>query len=88
VVESENRDELMNKLKKNEIGCAIHYPTPLPHLKSYSYQDHKLGDFPVAEKLCSEILSLPMYAEMGEAEVEGVCEITNLSTNYFSFVHH
>jgi dTDP-4-amino-4,6-dideoxygalactose transaminase len=74
VIESENRDELMNELKKNEIGCAIHYPTPLPHLESYSYQGHKLGDFPVAEKLCSEILSLPMYAETGEEMVDEVCD--------------
>lgn len=77
VIESAERDELMMKLKEEKIGCAIHYPTPLPHLKSYRYQGHKKGDFPVSEKLCSEILSLPMYAEMSEGDVDRVCDSIN-----------
>lgn len=75
VIQSPNRDEMMAKLKEVNIGCAIHYPTPLPHLKSYSYQGHKAGDFPIAEKLSSQILSIPMFAEMSEEEVDWVCEI-------------
>ncbi|MEQ9467095.1 MAG: DegT/DnrJ/EryC1/StrS family aminotransferase [Ekhidna sp.] len=75
VVQSEKREELISRLKEVNIGCAIHYPTPLPHLKSYSYQRRKIGDFPVAEKLCSQILSLPMFAEMSEDEVDWVCEV-------------
>lgn len=77
VIQSEKRDELMQKLKRKNIGFAIHYPTPLPHMKSYQYQGHQLGDFPVAEKLCNTILSLPMYAEMGESDVEEVCGMIN-----------
>ncbi|WP_424961686.1 DegT/DnrJ/EryC1/StrS family aminotransferase [Ekhidna sp.] len=74
VIQSKERDVLMDKLKKVNIGCAIHYPTPLPHLNSYSYKGHKKGDFPVAEKLCSEILSLPIFPEITEEEVDWVCE--------------
>ena len=77
VIQSVKRDELMNKLKEVNIGCALHYPTPLPHLKSYEYQNHRLGDFPVAEKLCNEILSLPIFPELSEEEVDWVCEIIN-----------
>lgn len=77
VIEIEKRAELIQKLKEANIGCAIHYPTPLPHLKSYEYQGHKVGDFPVAEKLSSEILSLPMYAEMSEQQVEQIASIIN-----------
>ena len=76
-IQSEKREELMNKLKEVNVGCAIHYPTPLPHLECYQYQGHRLGDFPIAEKLCKEILSLPMFAEMSEEEVDWVSEILN-----------
>lgn len=77
VIQSNQRDELMNRLKEVNIGCAIHYPTPIPHLKSYAYKKHPMGEFPVAEKLCNEILSLPMFAELTEAEVDWICEILN-----------
>ncbi|WP_425392310.1 DegT/DnrJ/EryC1/StrS family aminotransferase [Ekhidna sp.] len=75
VIQSEKRNELMAKLKEENIGCAIHYPTPLPHLNSYSYKGHSKGDFPVAEKLCSEILSLPIFPEMEEQQVSMVSKV-------------
>ncbi|NQZ77984.1 MAG: DegT/DnrJ/EryC1/StrS family aminotransferase [Ekhidna sp.] len=75
VIESQERDALMQKLKEGNIGCAIHYPTPLPHLPSYSYKKHFIGDFPVAEKLCAEILSLPIFPELSEEEVDRICEV-------------
>ena len=75
VIQSPRRDDLMNKLREGDIGYALHYPTPLPHLKSYAYKTHVTGDFPNAEKLCAEVLSLPMYAELTEEEVEQVSEV-------------
>ncbi|MCP4458485.1 MAG: DegT/DnrJ/EryC1/StrS family aminotransferase [Cytophagales bacterium] len=66
VIQSDKREELMNKLKKEGIGCAIHYPTALPFVEAYSYKNHGQNNFPVAERVTSRILSLPMYAEMGE----------------------
>ncbi|WP_436517203.1 DegT/DnrJ/EryC1/StrS family aminotransferase [Ekhidna sp. To15] len=77
VIQSNRRDELMSRLKEVNIGCAIHYPTPIPHLKSYAYKKHRQGEFPIAEKLCNEILSLPMFAELTEEEVDWICEILN-----------
>ncbi|MEP0986899.1 DegT/DnrJ/EryC1/StrS family aminotransferase [Ekhidna sp.] len=79
VIQSPKRDDLMSRLKQEDVGCALHYPTPLPHLKSYSYQNHQIGDFPVAEKLCSEILSLPIFPELGEEQVDRVCDIINVN---------
>lgn len=75
VIVSEQREMLMDKLKEANIGCAIHYPTPLPFLKCYQYKGHKKGDYPISERLCSTILSLPMFAELSEEEVDWVCEI-------------
>ena len=77
VIQSKKRDELIKKLEKENIGYAVHYPVPIPHLKSYAYKNHQEGEFPKAEKLCSEILSLPMFAEIGEEEVYRVCENIN-----------
>lgn len=75
VIQSQNRDELKHKLNEVNIGCSIHYPTPLPHLKAFAYQGHHYGAFPVSEKLCAEILSIPMFAELAEEEVDWVCEV-------------
>lgn len=72
VIQSEKRDELLAHLKSADIGCAIHYPTPLPFLACYHHMGHREGDFPAAEKLCKEILSLPMYPELAEAAVDRV----------------
>ena len=71
------RNELMEYLKKHEIGTLIHYPIP-PHLsEAYSYLGHKKGDFPIAEKYADEVLSLPMYNGMTEEEQSRVIDAIN-----------
>ncbi len=77
VVQSRERDELIRRLKEKEIGYGIHYPTPLPHLACYHYKNHKRGEFPVAEKLCGEIVSLPMFPELRKEQVSVVSEVVN-----------
>jgi dTDP-4-amino-4,6-dideoxygalactose transaminase len=72
VVESSARNDLTEAFKSANIGCQLHYPTPLPFVEAYRYKGHSVGDFPIAEKLCHEILSLPMYAEMGDGKVNKV----------------
>ena len=63
------RDELINFLKAKGISTNIHYPHPV-HLQNY-YQDleYGLGDFPIAEKLAGEILSLPLSPFHSEEEI-------------------
>jgi dTDP-4-amino-4,6-dideoxygalactose transaminase len=70
VIRSKNRDDLQAYLKERGIGSAIHYPKPVHLQPFYSNGVDRLGEFPVAEKLCTEILSLPMYPELTEEEVE------------------
>ncbi|MCA9883127.1 MAG: DegT/DnrJ/EryC1/StrS family aminotransferase [Anaerolineae bacterium] len=74
VVRAERRDDLRAALQTEGIGTGIHYPVPL-HLQPY-YADlgYQRGDFPVAEMVADEIVSLPMYAEMAESDVRLVCE--------------
>ena len=69
VIETDNRDELLQFMKQKEISCGIHYPVPLHFQEVYSELGYRAGDFPVSECSASRILSLPIYPEL---EKEGV----------------
>ena len=79
VVRHKNRDELKEFLKNAEIGTAIHYPIPCHLQPAYSYLGHKEGDFPIAEKYAKEILSLPIFPELKNSEVERIGEVIRSS---------
>lgn len=64
-----NRDTLIECLWKNEIQTNIYYPIPLHLQKANIFLDYKIGDFPKAEKLCEEVIALPMYAEIDEYSI-------------------
>jgi dTDP-4-amino-4,6-dideoxygalactose transaminase len=61
VVRVSNRADMMDFLSQEGVGTAIHYPIPLHLQKAYSHLGYRVGDFPVAEKMAAEILSLPMF---------------------------
>ncbi len=71
---AQKRDELAAYLKENGIGTSIYYPIPLHLQKCFSYLNYKKGDFPVAERVSTEILALPIYPEITEDEVDFVCQ--------------
>jgi len=73
VIRVPNRDKVQQNLKAKGIATGIHYPIPIHLQKAYSDMGWKKGDFPISEKLADEILSLPMFAEMTEEQVEEVC---------------
>ncbi|HEY3762125.1 MAG TPA: DegT/DnrJ/EryC1/StrS family aminotransferase [Verrucomicrobiae bacterium] len=75
VVRHPRRDELKKHLEDNKVGCAIHYPIPLHLQKAYAHLGHKAGDFPVAEKAARECLSLPIYPELTDAQIQRVAEV-------------
>jgi dTDP-4-amino-4,6-dideoxygalactose transaminase len=79
VVRSQNRDALQTYLKERGIGTGIHYPDPVHLQPFYSNGMDRHGQFPVAEQICQEILSLPMFPDMTDEQVETVSsEIANL----------
>ncbi len=79
VIRSPKRDILQSHLKEQGIGTAVHYPSPVHLQPFYSNGIDRHGQYPISERICSEILSLPMYPEMTEEQVEIVAtEITNL----------
>lgn len=68
------RDELSKSLSEKGIGWSIYYPIPLHLQKCFEYLGHKAGDFPVAERVCKEIIALPMYPELRDDEIDYVCD--------------
>jgi dTDP-4-amino-4,6-dideoxygalactose transaminase len=68
------RENFQNYLKSRGISTGLHYPTALPNLGAYAYLNHKEGDFPEATKASREILSLPMFAELEEAQIKYISE--------------
>lgn len=73
VIRVRNRDTVLRSLKNKGIGCSIHYPTPLHLQGAFGYLGYKKGDFPLAEQLSTEILSLPMSPYLEREEIEIVC---------------
>ena len=74
VIKTKNRDGLQKHLSDNGIGTLIHYPIP-PHLqKAYEFLGHKKGDFPIAEELAANCLSLPIWPGMSQEQVNVVAE--------------
>jgi len=75
VIRCSKRDELQGVLKKNGIDTLIHYPIP-PHLsEAYIDLNYEKGDFPITERVCNEILSLPAYPLLDEVEIREICGI-------------
>jgi dTDP-4-amino-4,6-dideoxygalactose transaminase len=66
--ERDERDELMEHLKRAGIGTGIHYPIPLHLQKAYAHRAYGEGAFPVTERAAKEIVSLPMYPQLTAAQ--------------------
>lgn len=72
VIRTARRDELKAYLSQNDIETAIHYPTALPFLPAYQYFGASREAFPWAAHLPSQILSLPMYPELSDEQIQFV----------------
>ena len=75
VVRHPRRDDLKKYLDDHGIGCGLHYPLPLHLQKCYADLGYKAGDFPVAEAMARECLSLPIFPELTEAQIQRVSEV-------------
>ncbi len=70
---TDRRDALKSHLETRGIAAGVHYPIPLHLQPAYRHLAIPKGSFPVAERLAETFLSLPMYPEMGEPEIDAVC---------------
>lgn len=75
------RDKLQRFLSEKGIPSMIYYPVPLHLQEAYQYLGYKKGDFPIAEELSEQVLSLPMHTELTEAELSF---ITSAIREFFS----
>jgi dTDP-4-amino-4,6-dideoxygalactose transaminase len=71
-VRVKDRDALQARLEDVGIGTGIHYPIPLHLQKAYQHLGYKDGDFPIAERVAREILSLPMFPQLSLEQQEEV----------------
>lgn len=74
VVQVSERDKVQARLKADGIETGIHYPIPLHEQPAYRHLGHKPQDFPITHALGSNILSLPIFPEITEPQIEYVVE--------------
>jgi len=73
-IRAERRDELRAHLGSKGIGSGIYYPVPLHRQACFAELGGRAGDFPASERACDEVLSLPIFPELGEDRLQRVAE--------------
>ncbi|MBM4344645.1 MAG: DegT/DnrJ/EryC1/StrS family aminotransferase [Deltaproteobacteria bacterium] len=79
VVHVANRDAVLASLQAAGVGAALHYPVPCHLQKAYAHLGHARGRLPHAEYNASHCLSLPMFPELTEAQIDYVCQQLRLA---------
>lgn len=72
-VRAERRDELKESLQYRDIGCAVYYPIPVHLTEAFGFLGYRPGDFPEAEKAAAEVVSLPLFSQMTDGQLDTVC---------------
>ena len=68
ILRVKDRDSLLRHLHEQGVDAKIHYPIPVHLQEAAQYLGYKVGDFPVAEKTCKEIISLPLHQHLTDEE--------------------
>lgn len=77
VIKTNNREELVRLLKENDIETAVHYPVALPFLPCYADRHFQPSDFPAAFANQSQILSIPLFAELTMEQIERIASLVH-----------
>lgn len=72
---SQHRDRLQAALQKHSIPAAIYYPTPLHLQKVFAGLGYKPGDFPIAETIAQQIISLPMHPYLNNEQIDNIIQV-------------
>jgi len=74
IIRSTRRDALAQHLQTYGVAVGFHYPIALHLQEAYSYLGYQRGAFPVAEECADQVLSLPMFAELSEEQIQHVAK--------------
>lgn len=72
ILKDRSRIQVQTALAERGIGTSIHYPTLVPFQPAYAHLGYQVGDFPIAENLFANCLSLPMFPELTEEQIDYV----------------
>jgi dTDP-4-amino-4,6-dideoxygalactose transaminase len=73
-IRSAKRFQLQDALTRMDVQTGIHYPVPVHLQKAYSELGYRAGDFPASEQAAAEVLSLPMFPELTQTQIEQVSD--------------
>ncbi|ARN55974.1 DegT/DnrJ/EryC1/StrS family aminotransferase [Sedimentisphaera salicampi] len=73
-IKAEDRDQLKEFLQNSGIGCAVYYPAPLHKQKCFEYLNCSRESLPITEKVCRQVLSIPVSPELERQQLEYVVE--------------
>jgi len=85
-VRVQERDATLRHLQEQGVGCAVHYPVPIHLQEAGRNLGYTKGAFPIAEKLADEFLSLPMFPELTEEQIEYVARCVSEAVGVEVFV--
>jgi dTDP-4-amino-4,6-dideoxygalactose transaminase len=71
-VRVQDRDQVLQSLERRGIGCGIHYPVPVHLQRAYAGLGHQRGSYPISERTSAEFISLPMFPELTEEQIDRV----------------
>ena len=71
---TEHRDDLRAYLQNAGVSTGLHYPTPVHLQPGYRHLGYQEGDFPETERACKEVISLPMYPELSDEDVQSIVD--------------
>lgn len=74
-IQINNREKFQKHMSDHSIDTGVYYPTPLHLQPSYTYLGHIVGDFPSAEQWMRKTVSVPLYPELSDSEVERICTV-------------
>jgi len=71
----QNRDALKSYLQEHGVPSMVYYPLPAHLQKAYLHYGYQVGDFPISERICKEVISLPMHTELNDEQINFITSL-------------